>query len=198
MENLNLVAELRAKEEILKEVRASKMVPGVVYWHKQETISIKVDYSSLLKTYRKSGKNHLINLDVEWKNIEVLVHEVQKEPVSWDFLHIDFYAITKGEKLTTIIPLEFVGNSPAVKEWAILEEHIKELEVKCLPKDLVDNFEVNLAILKEMWDVIRVSDLNIDSNKYDIHVSLDNVVVTAAKPAKINIEETTVETTEEK
>ncbi|MDP2396567.1 MAG: hypothetical protein Q8S84_08715 [bacterium] len=82
MENLNLNAEIRTTEEKLSEVRTSKMVPAVVYGRHQEPILIKVDNSDFLRTFRKSGESHIINLSVDGKNIEVLVHEVQKEPVS--------------------------------------------------------------------------------------------------------------------
>jgi large subunit ribosomal protein L25 len=70
--------------------------------------------------------------------------------VTGDFSHIDFYAITRGEKVHTKISLNFTGESLAVKEGNILDEHMKEIEVKCLPKDLVDSFEIDLSRLKEV------------------------------------------------
>lgn len=196
MEKLSLNAEIRSSLEKLKDLRISKKLPAVVYWHKQEPISLKLDYSEFLKTFRKSGESHIINLNIAWKEIEVLVHSVQKAPVSWDFIHADFYAITKWEKVHTKIHLEFVWNSEAVKEWAILEEHIKEIEIKCMPKDLVDSFEVDLSSLKEIWDSIRVSDLLIDSSKYEVLTNSNDIIAAATKPAKIEVkvEETTTET----
>ena len=192
MENLNLNAEIRTTEEKLSELRTSKLVPAVVYGKHQEPILIKMDNSDFLRIFRKSGESHIINLKVDWKEIEVLVHEVQKEPISGDFLHIDFYAVTKWEKVHTKIHLKFIWVSQAVKEWAILEEHIKEVEVKVLPKNLVDFFEVDLSDLKEMWDSIRLSELKIDTSKFDV-ITPDDIVVSASKPAKI-IVETVVET----
>jgi large subunit ribosomal protein L25 len=82
MENLNLNAQIRKDDEKLNEVRNSKMIPAVVYGKKQEAIKIKVDYSEFLKLFRVSGESHIINLDVEGKKIEVLVHEVQYAPVN--------------------------------------------------------------------------------------------------------------------
>lgn len=184
MENLILNAIIRTKEEKLSEVRSSSMVPAVVYGRHQEPILIKMDNSEFLRTFRKSGESHIINLKTGKTQIEVLVHEVQKEPISWDFLHIDFYAITRGEKLTTKIALNFIWDSQAAKEWAIIEEHMKEVEVKVLPKDLVDSFEVDLTLLKEMWDSIKLSEINIDLSKFDV-LTPEWVVATATKPAKI-------------
>lgn len=198
MENLNLNAQIRNTEEKLSEVRAAKMIPAVVYWKHQEPIAIKIDNSEFIKLFRVSGESHIINLNVGKKSIEVLVHDIQREPVNGDFQHIDFFAITKGEKVHTKIHLSFVGTSKAVKEGAILEEHIKELDVKVLPKDLVDSFEVDLSKLVEMGDVIRISDLGI-SSKFEIHANADDIVASASKPAKVEIEEApaATETTEE-
>lgn len=196
MEKLNLNAHIRNTEEKLSEVRAAKMIPAIVYWKNQEPIAIKIVYSEFLKLFRISGESHIINLALEWKNIEVLVHDIQKEPVKWDYLHVDFFAITKWEKVHTYIHLNFTGNSKAVKEWAILEEHIKEIEVKVLPKDLVDYFEVDLSKLENMGDSIRVSELNIDSEKFEVLNNSDDIVVNASKPKKVKIEEVQVEETE--
>lgn len=199
MEKLNLNAQIRSTEEKLSEVRAAKMIPAVVYWKNQEPIAIKMIYSDFLKLFRISWESHIINLILNWKEIEVLVHEVQKEPVNGGYLHIDFFAVTKGEKVHTHIHLNFVGNSKAMKEWAILEEHIKELEVKVLPKDLVDSFEVDLSKLENIGDLIRVSELNIDSKKFEVLNKGEDIVVSASKPKKVEVEAVSVEpTTEEK
>ncbi|NVP17108.1 50S ribosomal protein L25 [Candidatus Gracilibacteria bacterium] len=196
MENLNLNAQARNTEEKLKDIRAAKMIPAVVYGKNQEPIAIKMDNSEFIKLFRVSGESHIINLNIGKKSIEVLVHDFQKEPVRGDFLHVDFFAITKGEKVHTKIHLTFVGTSKAVKEGAILEEHLKEVDVKVLPKDLVDSFEVDLSKLENIGDVIRVSDLKI-SSKFDVLTNSDDIVAIASKPAKVETEEVAAtETTE--
>jgi len=185
MENLILNAEVRGKDETTKDLKASKKLAWVVYGKNQEAISIKLDYSEFLKTFRKSGESSLINLKIGKEELEVLVHQIQNHPISSDFIHIDFYAVTRWETLTTKISLNFVWNSAAVKEWAILDEHLKEIEVKCLPKNLVENFEVDLSALTEMWSSIRLSDLKIDSEKFELLTNESSIIVSATKPAKV-------------
>lgn len=189
-------AEIRNLDGKNKELRALKKIPAVVYGKNQEAISIVLDYSEFLKTFRKTWESHIINLQVGKKEIEVLVHDVQKEPVSGDFIHIDFFAITKGEKLTTHIKLSFVWNSIAVKEGGILEELHKEIEVKCLAKDLVDSFEVDLSILNEIEDVFRVSDLKLDSKKYEVLTPENEVLVLIGKPKVHSEDEIVTESTD--
>jgi large subunit ribosomal protein L25 len=108
MKTLILNAEIRTKEEKLSEVRSLSMVPAIVYGKHQEPILLKMDNSEFLRTFRKSGESHIINLKTGKTTIEVLVHQIQREPISGDFLHIDFYAITRGEKLTAKIHLNFI------------------------------------------------------------------------------------------
>lgn len=189
MEKLVLKAEIRGENEKNNELRASKIIPWVVYGHSQENKKIKFNNSDLLRTYRVAWENHIVSLELEGKKIDVLFHDVQLDPVTDLFLHIDLLAITAWEKVTTHIPLVFVWNSKAKAEWAIIEESIKELEVKCLPTDLIDNFEVDLSLLEKEWDIIRVSNLNIDS-KYEVLTNKDDVIAAATK-AKVS------ETTEE-
>jgi large subunit ribosomal protein L25 len=115
--------------------------------------------------------------------MEVLVHEVQKNPVSGDFTHIDFYAITAGQKIHVNIPVKFVGESQAKRDGAIVEEHMTEIEVKCSPSDLVDFFEVDITQLAEMGDNIKVEDLKIDTKKYEILSDGESVIISANEPA---------------
>jgi len=197
MEKLTLKADKRFAIDSARDLRLNRKIPAVVYGKKQETISIVFDYSDFLRIFRKSWESQIIELDLEGEKIEVLVHEIQKEPISGDFTHIDFYAITRWEKLTTHIHLNFVGESEAGKLWAVIEELTKELEVKCLPKDLVASFEVDLSRLAKVGDSIKVSDLEIDS-KFEIMNTPNDIIVHAVAP-KVYVEETTTEevTTEE-
>ena len=84
MENFSLEAQSRKNEEKLLLIRNSKMIPGIVYGKTQQPVEVKVDYSSFLKLYRKAGSNHIVKLSIEEKSVDVLVHEVQKNPVSGD------------------------------------------------------------------------------------------------------------------
>jgi len=202
MEKIQLTAVLRNKDEKSSDLRQNSKVPAVVYWHKQESLPLTLDASDLLRTYRVAWESQIVTLEVDSKKIEVLIHEVQRHPVSGAFTHVDFFALTRGEKLTAKIPVSFIWNSQAVKEGGILEELTKEIEVKCLPKDLIPSFEVDLSKLEKFGDLIKVSDLDIDS-KYEIENNPNDVVVQVSKPKKLTKEETTEdssneETTEEK
>lgn len=185
MANLVLNAQKRDLTKKVRDLRANRIVPAVVYGKTQESVSIQMDASDLLRMHRTAGESSIINLKVEGleEEIEVLFHDTQFEPVSGEFIHVDFYALTRGEKLTTKIHLNFVGTSDAVKEGCVLSENVKEIEVSCFPKDLVDWFTVDLTLLKKAEDVIRLSDLSIDTEKYDVHnLHAEDAIAVANKP----------------
>lgn len=191
MSNFAINAEIREKGQKNSELRKSKRVPGVVYGKTQEPISFSVDASDLLRLYRNAWESSIIDLSVGKKKIEVVIHATQKHPVVGNFTHIDFYAITRGEALQTKVAISFEWDAPAVKEGAIIEEVTKEIEVKCLPRNLVESFSVDLSVLKEPGDIIRVSDLGLDPEKYELITSEDDVVASATLPrAAVETEET--------
>lgn len=183
MTSFSIEAQIRAKDENCKHLRKQRKLPWVVYGKNQEAISLTLDASEFLKLYRKAWESTIINLKVGKKEIEVLVHDYQKDPVLGDFMHVDFFALTRGEKLNTKVALNFVWESEAVKEWAILEELQKEIEVSVLPKDLVDHIDVDISVLKEFDTNIKVSDIVIPDT-IEILSPADEVVVLVAKPKK--------------
>jgi large subunit ribosomal protein L25 len=108
MESVTLNVDIRAQDEKVSHLRKDKIVPGIVYGKTQEPISIKIPNSDLLRAYRSAGESTIIDLKVGKKDVEVLVHNVQRDPVTGDFTHIDFYAVTRGEKVSTKIALSFI------------------------------------------------------------------------------------------
>ncbi|MFZ4461597.1 MAG: 50S ribosomal protein L25 [Patescibacteria group bacterium] len=159
MEKFVLASEARDLGAKLSTLRASKKVPAVVYGHAFDPVHISVDASEFLKTYRKTGGTHLIDLTVGGKKQSVLVHETQRHPVSGDFLHIDFFAVSAKEKITVDVPVSLVGKSQAVVEGAEINQNLHTITVKVLPADLVDSIEVDVVALAKPGDVIHVSDI---------------------------------------
>ncbi len=181
MATFTLNADVRAKDEVAKKIKQDKGLAGIVYGKTQEPISLKMDYSEFLRTFRKAGESQIITLTVGKKEIEAIVHAVQKEPVSGDFIHIDFYALTRGEKLTTKVSIHFVGESAAARSGGLLQESIKEIEVKCLPRDLTESFEVSLEKLENIGDTLTIADLGLDSEKYELTNNPEDVIASVSE-----------------
>lgn len=180
MENIELKAQKRDNSEKNTEIRANKMIPGVVYGRELEPMMIKIDGIEFLKINRKVSGSHIIKLKVDTKDIDVLIHETQVDPLKWDFTHVDFYAVTANQTVDVEITLNFVGDSQAKRDGCIITTQHKSILVRCSPKDLVDGFDVDMTLLAADGDVIKVSDLGIDKNKYHILTPETDVIATAA------------------
>lgn len=192
MKNIALSCVKRNATEKLSELRSAKKIPAVVYGHKVDTLSITLDYSEFLRVHREAGHSHIISLAVEGKKVDVLVHEVQCHPVTGDYQHVDFFAVSATEKLHVGIPVVLVGSSQAQRDGAILDQNLEEIDVKCLAKDLVDNFSVDISALKEFGDVIHVSDLVgsvINTKVFEVETDLELPVVTAIEPKVEKVED---------
>lgn len=193
MATFDITGEIRTANETASTIRKNKKVPGIVYGKTQDPISFCLDSSAFLRLYRKAGESSIINLKVGKEDLEVLVHQTQKHPITGDFTHVDFYAITRWEALQTNIHINFVWESQAKKDGAIIEESMKEISVKCLPRNLVDHFDADLSLLVEAGQFIRVSDLGIDPEKYELLASEEDVVASAVTPRVEIIEDTAPE-----
>lgn len=144
-----------------KDARAKGQIPMVYYGKGLDNRHFSVDYQDFRRAYEKGGRSTIITL-VNEKNEELpaLVHDVQYEPVSDDFMHVDLKAVDMNKVIHTQIPLVFVGISPAVKdEGGVLMTNREMVEVECLPKDLIHEIEVDISPLVDFHTTITVGDI---------------------------------------
>jgi large subunit ribosomal protein L25 len=154
-----LEAQKRDSKENLQNLRKGGFIPAVVYGPKQEALSIKLDTKSFIKAYKEAGESTVIELSVDGDKHEVLVQDLDTDAVRGEILHVDFYAIEKGKKVSVNVELEFVGESPAEKLGGILVKVVHEVEVEAMPKDLPHQIEVSIDSLTEIDSQIHAKDL---------------------------------------
>lgn len=145
-------------------LRAEGKIPAVVYAPDLESVSIAVDERDFEKLYRQVGDSTIFELVVEGTKepYMVLVQATQMDVVKDTVKHIDFYKITAGQELSATIHLNFVNDAPAVKaHGGTLQTQRDSIDATCLPKDLVDQIDVDLSSLTELTSSIHVSDLTI-------------------------------------
>ncbi|MDO8593527.1 MAG: 50S ribosomal protein L25 [bacterium] len=144
-------------------LRRAGSVPGVVYGAHQEATPVAVSSIAFGKILRQAGEATIVSLTGLGEEIPTLIHEVDLDPLTNLPRHVDFYAVTKGQKVEVAIPLVFVGVSPAVEAGANLVKVIHELEVEADPMNLPHNIEVDLSALAALGDKIHASDLVLPS-----------------------------------
>lgn len=144
-----------------KDERKEMRIPGVVYGHGIPSMPISVGRSEFIRVFRDAGYSSLIDFVTEGQQaVKVLVKEIQTDPLSTDPHHIDFYQVRMDEELTAEIPLNFVGEAPAVKvDGGTLIKSLGTIEVRCLPANLPHAVDVSLGVLKTFDDVVTVGSI---------------------------------------
>lgn len=148
----------------VKALRREGILPANIYGKKEKSLSVQLEAKSFLPVFKEVGETGLIELKVadEKEARPVLIHNVQFHPVDEIPLHVDFYQVDLKEKVTTKVPVELIGESPAVKDKiGILIQPLSEVEVEALPADLPEKIEVNISGLKAINDAVAVSDVKL-------------------------------------
>jgi large subunit ribosomal protein L25 len=158
-----VVLKATKREVIGKQVKAMRRegkLPAVIYGRHLEPISIALEAHSASLALAKVSASSLVTIDVDGKEFPALVRERQRDYIKGVLTHVDFLAVDMNEKLRTSVGLAFVGVSGAVKDYnGILVHNLERLEVECLPGDLPERINVDISLLKQIGDIIRVRDL---------------------------------------
>ncbi len=182
MKKLTLKASLR---EGVKRDKTFKKVSGILYGPDvKESKKVWVDFQEFNKMFKEAGESTLFDLEIEGEKEghSVLVYDVQKHPISGQYQHVDFYKVKKGKKIETSVELEFIGEAPAVKEkGGMLIKNFDSLEIRCLPKDLIGKIKIDLSVLEDFENTIRVGDLNI-SSEVELLSDSKTVIMSVAAP----------------
>ncbi len=169
-------------------LRGKGVLPAVLYGPKVKSQPIQVDFKNFSVIYEKAGESTLISLDLEGKKHTVLLHDINRDPLSDNFIHADFYQPILTEKVEATVPIVFEGEAPAVKDLGgTLVEEMQEVEVKALPQNLPHEIKVDVSSLKTFDDEILVKDLNI-SDEVEIMREPDEIVANVLPPQDVEKE----------
>jgi len=170
----------------LKELRKSDFIPGVVYGPGRDPLAIKLDKNLFLKEYRKTiGELVIFILKLGKKEYQTVIKDKQIHPVSREIQHIDFLELRQDSKITVNLPIRYVGTPVGVKDGGIPEILIREVEITCFPKDLVEDIEVDISNL-EIGQSIQIGELDFKDVEMNLHHDISLVIV---HPPKSLLEE---------
>ncbi|MFA5843118.1 MAG: 50S ribosomal protein L25 [Candidatus Gracilibacteria bacterium] len=161
MESVSLAVSKRDPSVKARDVRLGGMIPAECYGVGRDNVSIQMNYQDFRRAYKTAGNTTILDLKVGADlSVPVLVKDMQYDPISDEISHVDFIAVQMDKVLNARIPLEFVGVSLAIKDLGgVLVANLHELEVKCLPKDLVHSIKVDISPLVTFAETIHVKDL---------------------------------------
>lgn len=178
---LSLNVKARDINTDLKELRKGGEIPAVFYGMGNKSTPISVSIVEFKKIWEKAGESATVKITGPKISVDILIHEVQLDPVSNEVVHVDFLVIDMMKKIKVEIPLEFVGISEAVKSGlGNLVKVLYEVEIEALPKDLPHNFIIDISKLVGLDSLILVSDIVLPSGVLMITKGTD-VVASIAK-----------------
>jgi large subunit ribosomal protein L25 len=166
----------------VKALRREGKLPAVIYGRHTEPINIVLDTHVATMTLAKATSSTLVTLEVDGTEYPALVREKQRDFIKNRLLHVDFLAVSLTEKLRATVSLNFIGVSAAVKDFnAVFVHNLEQFHVECLPVDLPQRIEVDIAPLARVGDVLRVRDVPL-SDKIRVLENPDTVVCVASAP----------------
>jgi len=178
------------KKENSNKTRAEGFIPAVIYGFGVDNQNIKVKKNEFEKVFNLAGESNLIDLMIEGKEepIKVIIKDFQTSSVKGTLIHVDFYQVDMSKKITVEIPLDFIGESSAVKEFGgVLVRNMDSVEVECLPDSLVDHIDVDLTQLSSINDSIKLCDIKVPQGM-EFTQNKDEVVVGVSEKQQEEVE----------
>jgi len=147
--SLLLEAKLRDKtgKEICKKLRKNGLIPAVIYGKSKENVFISLPKGEFEKILHHVGTNKVFTVKVEDKSYEVIVKEVQVNPVTREIIHVDLQDISGSDKVVVKVPIEFVGTPKGSKSGGVLRKAAWNLKILVDPKQIPDSVKIDVSDL---------------------------------------------------
>ncbi|MEX1034155.1 MAG: 50S ribosomal protein L25/general stress protein Ctc [Cellvibrionaceae bacterium] len=191
-EDFTLIAEARAdvgKGASRRLRRQGHRVPAIIYGGDKQPENVSILHKDLLKQLENEAfYSHIITIKQDKKSQDVILKDLQRHPAKNQILHADFMRVSSTKKLHTRVPLHFLNEEACVgvkMQGGTVSHNMSELEISCLPGDLPEFIEVDLAQV-EVGQIVHISDLTLPKGVESVSLSHgadhDLPVVTVNKP----------------
>lgn len=160
-----------------------KRIPAILYGQGVTNQAISVGRSEFAKVYREAGSSALIDISLGADAaVKTLIKEVQVHPLTMEPIHIDFYQVRMDQEIEAQIPLNFVGESKAMKvDGGTLVKSMDEIEVRCLPANLPSSIDIDLTLLNTFDDSITIGSLKLPAG-VEVLNDPELTIATVARP----------------
>lgn len=169
----------------VKTLRSAGFIPGNVYGKSVKSVSVQVTSGDFSRAFKEVGETGLLELDLGKDKKPVLIHNIQKNPITGEAIHVDFFQVNLKEKVTASIPVELTGEAPAEKLGVgTAVQYVNEIEVEALPADLIEKFVADISALSEVDQAVYVKDLKYNKSKIEVKIDTEQIVVKIDAPQK--------------
>ena len=183
-----------------KALRETGKIPAVFYGFKRDVTSLSVDKKEFISVLKEAGETSTITVKTPNGDFNAMIHDVQVDPIKGEVTHVDFLSVDMNKAIEVEVPLEFIGESEAVKEGGVLVKVMHELSVESLPASIPQHIEVDLSKLKTIDDIITLGDLKLPTGVKFVEEDMSVVVASVTSqqeevetPTEINLDAIEVE-----
>ena len=175
----------------VKSLRKAGLIPAELYGKGVQNLHLAIPSKDFKKVFKQAGESSMVNVVLDSPAGEekrpVMISGVSVDPVSDDVLSVDFYQVRLDEKIKIKVPLQFIGESAAIKDFkGILVKAMQELEVEALPSKIPHSLSVDISKITEIGQSFYVKDLSASS---DIKFLIDPESVIATVTAQMTEEQ---------
>jgi large subunit ribosomal protein L25 len=186
---LTLKTESRDKSHNLDTEREAGKIPAVFYGKKEASTSIFIPKIDFLKVWKEAGESTVVTLKTDAGDKDSLIKEVVVDPITGVPVHADFYVFEKGHKIELEIPIEFEGESIAVKSFGgILTKVLHALKIEADPAKLPHSLIIDVSVLENIGDQVLAGELKLPEG-VELKENPEEVVVLVAAPREEKEEE---------
>ena len=169
-----------------KTLRRQGLIPAELYGHGVENLHLNMSAKEFQKVFKQAGESTLINLVLGGEQRPAMIHDINVDPITDEVLSVDFYQVRLDERIKVKVPLNFIGDSPAVKDkGGVLVKAVQELEVEALPGNLPHSLDVDISLIQDIGGNIHVKDIKLGG---DVKILANDVTVVAAVIEKVSEE----------
>jgi large subunit ribosomal protein L25 len=169
-----------------RKLRAAGRVPAVLYGHGQEPALLSVSSQDLLHLFHQAGGSLLIDLDIEGKSQLAIPKEVQRDHLHGRYVHVDFLAVRRDERIKVQVEVRAIGDAPGVKAGGVVEFHQRELEIETTPANVPEFLELDVSEL-EIGPSLKVADVVVPDG-VTILADPEETVLSVITPAALRTE----------
>ncbi|MGE3800442.1 MAG: 50S ribosomal protein L25 [Candidatus Kapaibacterium sp.] len=180
MSDITLEAKRReAGRSNARALRRQGIIPGVFYFHGQDSIPLSV-HELALRPLINTSESHLVNLKLDDGSQKLcILKDMDFDPITDRPVHFDLIGVAVGELMKLNVPISFVGRAAGQLDGGIVQHVMNELEIEVLPKNLPESIEIDISDLN-IGDSIHVSDLTVEN--YTILNTPEATIVSVSAP----------------
>ncbi|EWH10303.1 ribosomal 5S rRNA E-loop binding protein Ctc/L25/TL5 [Catenovulum agarivorans DS-2] len=169
-----------------RRLRHADKVPAVLYGAGKDAVALTLEHNKVLQAQEHEHfYSQVLHLNIDGEKVEAIVKDMQRHPFKPKVTHLDFQRVSADQALHTTVPVHFLNEEAATKAGGVVSHHIAEIEVSCLPKDLPEFIEVDVAGLS-VGETLHLTDVKFPAGVSSVELAKgadhDVAVVTIDKP----------------